>query len=396
MPFLKSPSEKWDFDTYIYDQKLTINETIKSLTIINKLVVNESPYSEYMMFKYVISHIKCLNILMINNNKQTYLLFFNLLKIMFERFTESHLVNIKKDIDKVYNELQIISQISSLCDDDISYMFDVCKMYYNYNNQTIMHIVCAPHTKIEDEYCIFMKDLLFDDCELKESHAHYSQQLDQIDKKTTSRIMAEISSIKYSLPLNWESTIWFRMSDKINLFSFLISGPKNTPYENGLFEFHGYFPLNYPNTPPKITFMTTGNNSVRFNPNLYNNGKVCLSLLNTWNGEGGEKWNSSSTFLQVLISIQSLIFIEEPYFNEPGYETKIDTDIGKSESDNYNIKIYPETVNHAMIGMINNPPNGFADVVKNHFKYKKYEIIQTLNKWKINAEQIQTFDDLIK
>lgn len=29
---------------------------------------------------------------------------------------------------------------------------------------------------------------------------------------------------------------------------------------------------------------TTGGGKVRFNPNLYNNGKVCLSLLGTWSG----------------------------------------------------------------------------------------------------------------
>lgn len=31
---------------------------------------------------------------------------------------------------------------------------------------------------------------------------------------------------------------------------------------------------------------TTGHGKVRFNPNLYNCGKVCLSLLGTW----GDNW----------------------------------------------------------------------------------------------------------
>ena len=40
---------------------------------------------------------------------------------------------------------------------------------------------------------------------------------------------------------------------------------------------------------------------MRFNPNLYNDGKVCLSLLGTWEGAAGEKWNAqTSTLLQVL------------------------------------------------------------------------------------------------
>jgi ubiquitin-protein ligase len=52
-------------------------------------------------------------------------------------------------------------------------------------------------------------------------------------------------------------------------------------------------------------------------PNLYDTGKVCLSLLGTWRGDQGESWNAStSTFLQVAVSIQALIFVPQPYFNE--------------------------------------------------------------------------------
>lgn len=45
-----------------------------------------------------------------------------------------------------------------------------------------------------------------------------------------------------------------------------------------------------------------GAGSVRFNPNLYNCGKVCLSLLGTWSGGKGEGWDmQSSSALQVEI-----------------------------------------------------------------------------------------------
>ncbi|VDP47922.1 unnamed protein product [Heligmosomoides polygyrus] len=61
----------------------------------------------------------------------------------------------------------------------------------------------------------------------------------------------------------------------------------------------------------------------QLNPNLYQNGKVCTSLLGTWSGQGVEKWNpSSSNILQVLLSIQALILVPEPYFNEAGYEVR--------------------------------------------------------------------------
>jgi ubiquitin-conjugating enzyme E2 O len=50
---------------------------------------------------------------------------------------------------------------------------------------------------------------------------------------------------------------------------------------------------------------------------------VCLSLLGTWRGETTENWTSKSTLLQVLVSVQSLILVNDPYFNEPGYEQQM-------------------------------------------------------------------------
>ena len=47
----------------------------------------------------------------------------------------------------------------------------------------------------------------------------------------------------------------------------------------------------------------------RLNPNLYEDGKVCLSLLGTWNGPG---WDSkTSTVLQLLMSVLALVLVEE-------------------------------------------------------------------------------------
>lgn len=55
---------------------------------------------------------------------------------------------------------------------------------------------------------------------------------------------------------------------------------------------------------------------MRFNPNLYKNGKVCLSILGTWTGPA---WSPALTLEKVFVSIQSLLS-EQPYTNEPGYE----------------------------------------------------------------------------
>ena len=52
------------------------------------------------------------------------------------------------------------------------------------------------------------------------------------------------------------------------------------------------FPEDYPSSAPHIQFLTTNGGKTRFNPNLYSDGKVCLSILGTWRGESGEQWSS--------------------------------------------------------------------------------------------------------
>ncbi|OBS77421.1 hypothetical protein A6R68_16134 [Neotoma lepida] len=96
----------------------------------------------------------------------------------------------------------------------------------------------------------------------------------------------------------------------------LITGPFDTPYEGGFFLFVFRCPPDYPIHPPRVKLMTTGNNTVRFNPNFYRNGKVCLSILGTWTGPA---WSPAQSISSVLISIQSLM-TENPYHNEPGFE----------------------------------------------------------------------------
>ena len=167
----------------------------------------------------------------------------------------------------------------------------------------------------------------------------------------------------------------------MDIMRVLITGPDGTPYSNGCFLFDVYFPNEYPTSPPSINLETTGNHTVRFNPNLYNDGKVCLSILNTWHGRPEEKWNATSTFLQVLVSIQSLIFVPEPYFNEPGYERTRGTPAGTTQSLEYDANIRQATVRWAMLEHLRNPPLCFADVIRRHFFIKRHEVIEQCDGW---------------
>lgn len=92
-----------------------------------------------------------------------------------------------------------------------------------------------------------------------------------------------------------------------------LAGPSKTPYEYGFYFFEIDFPSNYPFSPPTVKFINY-DGTTRFNPNLYINGKVCLSILNTWDGE---KWSACQSIRTLLLMLITLLN-EEPLLNEPG------------------------------------------------------------------------------
>jgi len=66
--------------------------------------------------------------------------------------------------------------------------------------------------------------------------------------------------------------------------------------------------------------------------------------------------------VQVLVSIQSLILVSEPYFNEPGYERSRGTPSGTASSREYDANIRQATTKWAMLEMLRNPPPCFRQV----------------------------------
>ena len=128
------------------------------------------------------------------------------------------------------------------------------------------------------------------------------------------RIKKEIEDL-YKNPLD-NDNIFIEIDDEdISIIKCLIIGTKNTPYMGGFFLFSLRFPEHYPMSPPIVWFYTTKSN-MRINPNLYINGKVCLSIINTWGNSSN--WTPSMTIRSILISIQSMVLINNPLYNEPG------------------------------------------------------------------------------
>ena len=62
------------------------------------------------------------------------------------------------------------------------------------------------------------------------------------------------------------------------------------------------------------------------------------------------------------MSIQSLILVPEPFFNEPGYEQHRGTPYGDSKSLIYNADIFVATIQWAMIDNLRQPSPCFKQV----------------------------------
>ena len=196
----------------------------------------------------------------------------------------------------------------------------------------------------------------------------------------TRRINKEIKSIESSVPCDSTASIFTLIDEKcMHRIYFLLSGTKDTPYSHGLYLFEVLLPENYPNSPPKVKIATTGNGSINFNPNLYKSGHICLSIINTWGGKPEEQWNpSSSTLLQVMLSIQSLIMDNNIIHKEPGFDNYPSN---CPENLTYQNEVKYGNIKYAMIENIKKPPLGFEEVIRNHFKCKKEEILKTVDKW---------------
>ncbi|XP_009872786.1 PREDICTED: baculoviral IAP repeat-containing protein 6-like, partial [Apaloderma vittatum] len=89
----------------------------------------------------------------------------------------------------------------------------------------------------------------------------------------------------------------------------------------------------------------------------------------------------------VLVSVQSLILVAEPYFNEPGYERSRGTPSGTQSSREYDGNIRQATVKWAMLEQIRNPSPCFKEVIHKHFYLKRVEIMAQCEEWIADIQQ---------
>jgi len=113
------------------------------------------------------------------------------------------------------------------------------------------------------------------------------------------------------------------------LWEICIIGPPDTPYEGGFFNAVMKFPHDYPNSPPTLSIT-----SDFWHPNVYTDGRVCISILHSPGDDefgyeqASERWLPIHTVESILISVISMI-------SSPNSDSPANLDAAKEFRDDY-------------------------------------------------------------
>lgn len=199
-----------------------------------------------------------------------------------------------------------------------------------------------------------------------------------ISKETINRLVNDIRHIIKN-PLT-DQGIYYIHDDSDMLKGYvMIVGPSDTPYFGGFYFFEISYPYDYPHSPPKVTYYTNGNN-IRFNPNLYVCGKVCISLLNTWRGD---QWTSCQSISTVLLTLCTLL-CKDPLLNEPGVDKQ------HKDIKNYNEIIEFSNLNIAVCDIVKKKTGVFFPFFENFYPYIKENFNNNYDKLYEFAQKKQT------
>ncbi|KAL8734382.1 MAG: hypothetical protein Q9166_001580 [cf. Caloplaca sp. 2 TL-2023] len=175
-------------------------------------------------------------------------------------------------------------------------------------------------------------------------------------------VSREHKILRTSLPEGVYARTW---ESSLELLRVLIVGPSGTPYALAPFLFDIHLHSRFPFEAPKAFFHSWTNGVGRINPNLYEDGKVCLSLLGTWHGdEDDEEWvTGKSTILQIIVSLLGLVLVKEPFYNEAGFEALQGTAQSKPTSAVYSEKAF--VLSRGFVATaLKSLPAGCADIIE--------------------------------
>jgi ubiquitin-protein ligase len=165
-----------------------------------------------------------------------------------------------------------------------------------------------------------------------------------IGNRRMTRLTYELKNYQKEMDeCNRDGIYIFQSSHQEDILYGLVVGPEDTPYQNGYLLIKIEFPNLYPFNPPKMTFISL-DQTCRIHPNLYHDGYVCLSMINTW---GSDEYSPGLSLIKILRTIQSIL-IENPIEGEPGHEND-----KSAEAINYREMVRYDILNLYQFQMVN-------------------------------------------
>jgi ubiquitin-protein ligase len=134
---------------------------------------------------------------------------------------------------------------------------------------------------------------------------------------TNKRLLHEIKRLyidQNQKPLLENEYLVFFDEANINHVQTMIKAPYDSVYRHKFIRLDFEIPEDYPFSPPKVYFVNY--DSVRIHPNMYEDGKCCSTILNTWPSDN-ERWTSSMGIETILLTFRSFLD-NNPYTFEPG------------------------------------------------------------------------------
>jgi len=138
-----------------------------------------------------------------------------------------------------------------------------------------------------------------------------------MDIMINKRLLKELSLLitqQQSKPLLENDYVVDYDENNLTTIYSIIKCPYDSVYRHKFIRLNFDIPDDYPHSPPKVTFVNY--DSVRIHPNMYEDGKCCSTILNTWPSQN-EKWTSSMGIETILLTFHSFLN-NNPYTFEPG------------------------------------------------------------------------------
>ncbi|XP_034950238.1 ubiquitin-conjugating enzyme E2 T-like [Chelonus insularis] len=120
-------------------------------------------------------------------------------------------------------------------------------------------------------------------------------------QRENNRLKRELMSLTKTPP---EGIACYQKDDNLNHLITTIMGPKDSPYEGGLFKLDVKIEDSYPFEPPRIKFITPV-----YHPNIDTSGRICMDLLKM-PPKGG--WNPTLTLENIFVAVQLLLSHPNP------------------------------------------------------------------------------------